>query len=136
MPDLSSAAASRCATWHLAPAARHLLGALTAMDVRLVLVRGIPGPDRLAWHPATCRGATIFDALAHLRECAIGPAFGLAHDGPARAHALAAAQAAPDVASAVAVRFGDAERWSGYAPPDATRRFRMGMHGPLTTRFS
>jgi hypothetical protein len=90
----------------------------------MVLSRGCPGPDRLAWHPASDHGAATFDALAALRTTAVGLAFTLATDDCARTVALAAAQCAPTVASALATRFGDCDRWLGFGAVEATRRFR------------
>jgi len=113
-----------CSLWHQSRPARDLLADLNAADVRLALARGDPGPDRLVWEPAGDYGSAIFDALATLREAAVGPAFALARDDCARAAALAIAQRAPSVAGAVAARFGDPDRWLGFGPIEATRRFR------------
>jgi len=113
-----------CSNWHQSSPARAILDQLTPTDVRLALARGGPGPDGLVWHPASKFGAATFDALAALRETAIGPAFAMACDDCARAAALVVAQRAPSVASAVAARFGHPGRWLGYSAVDATRRFR------------
>jgi hypothetical protein len=110
--------------WHQSRRARDLLAGLGPADVRLALARGGLGPDRLVWCPAGDFGAATFDALAGLREAAVGPAFALARDDCARAAALAVAQRAPSVAAAVAARFGDPDRWLGHGPIEATRRFR------------
>jgi hypothetical protein len=104
-----------------------LLDNLGAHDVRLALVRGGPGPDRLEWHPDSDHGAATFAALATLRQRVVGPAFALARDDCARAAALAAAQCAPTVAAAVAARFGDPGRWLGFGATEATRRFRANL---------
>ncbi len=110
--------------WLQSPAARTLLLDLVPCDVRLTLVRGVPGPDRLAWHPDSDHGAATFAALETLRLLAVGPAFALARDDCARAAALGAAQRAPTVPAAVAARFGDPARWIGFEAIEATRRFR------------
>lgn len=113
-----------CSLWHHSLAARDLLAQLGPDDVRLMLVRGCPGPDELRWHPDSDAGAAVFAALEQLRRCAIGPAFALAVDDVARAAALAVAQRAPTVAATIVLRFGDPERWLGYGAVEATRRFR------------
>jgi len=110
--------------WHQSVAAHDLLADLGPRDVRLTLVRGAPGPDRLDWHPDSDHGAATFAALAHLRQQAVGPAFAMACDDWARGAALAAAQRAPTVAGSVAARFGDPGRWLGFGPIEGTRRFR------------
>ena len=110
--------------WHQSLAVRDLLADLGPRDVRLTLVRGGPGPDRLEWHPDSDYGAASFAALDTLRQQAVGPAFAMARDDCARAAALAVAQRAPTVISAVAARFGDPGRWLGFGPIEATRRFR------------
>lgn len=110
--------------WHKHPAACALLAELGPRDVRLTLVRGGPGPDHLAWHPDSDHGAATFAALDALRRQSVGPAFTMARDDCARAIALAAAQRAPTVPSAIAARFGDPDRWLGHGPVEATRRFR------------
>lgn len=110
--------------WHQSRAARDLMANLGPHDVRLTLVRGGPGPDRLDWHPDSDHGAATFATLTQLRQQAVGPAFALAQNDCARAAALAAAQRAPIVSAAVATRFGDPSRWLGYGPIEATRRFR------------
>ncbi len=110
--------------WHKSPPAIALLDQLAPTDVRLIVARGGPGPDGLVWYPMGEFGATTFDALAALREMAIGPAFSMAPDDNARTTAIAIAQLALSVSGAVALRFGDPRRWLGYNPIDATRRFR------------
>jgi hypothetical protein len=110
--------------WHQTPAAQALLADLTPHDLRLTRVFGLPGPDRLDWHPDSDRGAAIFAALEHLRQAAVSPAYLLARDDCARARALAAAQRAPTVSATVAPLFGDPARWLGFGPAEATRRFR------------
>jgi hypothetical protein len=92
--------------------------------VRLATTRNIATPAGLEWLPASEAGATIFAALSHLRETAVGRAFAQAQDDQVRTAALAHAQSAPSVESAIATRFGDPGRWQGYEPLDATRRFR------------
>jgi hypothetical protein len=109
-----------------------LLADLRPHDVRLTLVRAGPGPDRLDWHPDGDHGAATFAALEHLRQQAVGPAFALANDDCARAAALGAAQRAPNVAGAVAARFGDPGRWLGFGAIEATRRFRANWQGCLS----
>jgi hypothetical protein len=110
--------------WHCAPAARSLLAGLASEDVRIMRDSGGPGPCRLTWYPASDHGAAVFEALAALRQRALGPAFAGATDMAARAAALDAAQAALTVPGAIAVRFGDPDRWQGFGPLEATRRFR------------
>jgi len=110
--------------WHQSPAAQDLLADLGTRDVRLTLVRGCPGSDRLEWHPDSDHGAATFAALDWLRQQALGPAFAMARDDCARAAALASAQRASTVTAAVAIRFGDPGRWLGFGPVEATRRFR------------
>lgn len=112
------------ALWHETPAARSLLADLAAADLQLIATRGCPGPDGLAWHPATAHGRATFEALLDMRTRAIGPAFALATTNSARLAALAAAQCAPSVAAVLATRFGDPDRWLGIGPIEATRRFR------------
>ncbi len=113
-----------CRYWHQSPAARRALADLGRDDVRLAADRSAPGPHRLVWYPASDHGSALFAVLTHLRQQAIGPAFALARNAPARAAALAAAQQAPTVEAAVGTRFGDADRWLGFGPLEATRRFR------------
>jgi hypothetical protein len=104
--------ASPC-SWHCAALARALLADLAPNDLQLVRNRGGPGPDGLDWYPSSDHGAATFEALARLRQQAIGPAFD-----------VAAALRAPTVTGAIARRFGDPERWRGFGPIEATRRFR------------
>jgi hypothetical protein len=96
--------------WHRTPPARALLAALTPSDLRLVRDRGGPGPEGLAWYPYSDHGAATFEALAHVRRQAIGPT----------------------VAGAIALHFGDPERWRGFGPIEATRRFHAwaSQHDP------
>lgn len=110
--------------WHEAPRVRALLDELSASDLRLVLVRGLPAPDRLDWAPASEHGARIFEALTALRQQSVGPAFSLATTDCARAAALAVARRMVTVEGALAARFGDPDRWLGFGPLEATRRFR------------
>lgn len=110
--------------WHRAAAARALVAGLDSIDVRLALSRAGPGPGHLQWHPDSAHGAATFDALDALRKQAVGPAFTQACDARARAAALRLAQRAPGTAAVVAVRFGDPDRWLGFSPAEATRRFR------------
>jgi hypothetical protein len=113
-----------CSLWHRSQAVHNLLADLGVRDVRLTLVRGCPGPDRLEWHADSDHGAATFAALDTLRREAVGPAFAMARDDRARAVALAAAQRAPMICAVVAMRFGDPGRWLGFGPIEATRRFR------------
>ena len=113
-----------CSTWHQSPRAHTLLANLATTDIRLAQVHNGPDPAGLTWHPASPFGAATLTELSRLRETAIGPAFASALNDQARTAALTAAQSAPTVAAAVASRFGNPDRWRGYDPLDATRRFR------------
>ena len=115
--------------WHHQPLAQTILHSLTEQDVRIARVcsyeRG------MAWAPATDHGCKVFDRLEALREAAI-------QDHPlnavwqdlSRPHIVQSAalaelmNAVPPVPAALALRFGSPDRWQGYDPLDATRRFR------------
>lgn len=110
--------------WHHDATVRALLADLSPVDLRLVVVRGLPAGDRLGWVPASARGMAILAELTRLHQAAIGPAFVQARDDLARLAALDAADRAFTVEAAIADRFGDPLRWQGLGPLDATRRFR------------